>query len=286
MSAFTCPCITRFHAPYDDVLTLRSPVLMSAPIKTAAAMNSAQKNARRNTESRGLTAEAVSPCVRSRSTSAATEYSTSPGTVVPYANSFMASSELEVNELHLPVDAEHHHCHHHSDVHSPPSRHRRAADKLRNRDAPPLQQLTRLEHDQRSHCDRELPEQEMIGGELMKIPPASEMPCDVGHVCHVARAKHNPRGAGQNESAQQHDGSAADRVRIQVEKRKESVAPAFGQRTKNQVYAIQSAPDHIGPVGAVPQAAHGESDEQVQNVPCLADPLSAKRNIDVVLEPG
>ena len=49
---------------------------------------------------------------------------------------------------------------------------------------------------------------------------------------------------------------------------------------------VDGTPEDERPVGAMPEAAQKEDDELIANPFCFGDTVTAKRNIEIVTEPG
>lgn len=103
----------------------------------------------------------------------------------------------------------------------------------------------------------------------------------------VIGPEEDPGKAGQDEGkayfkAVLHTGEE----RIFQERFREAPAILSRDGLNNKIEAVECAPDDESPVGAVPQAADQEDEEQVEVPARDGNPVSTQGNIEVIAEPG
>ncbi len=69
-------------------------------------------------------------------------------------------------------------------------------------------------------------------------------------------------------------------------KGRKTLPEGFRQCREDKIEPMQSAPDDVRPVGAVPQAADQKGEEQVERPARLGHPVASQRDVHVVAEPG
>src|ERR1019366_3703596 len=120
----------------------------------------------------------------------------------------------------------------------------------------------------------------------MKVPIACKVCKHIRSIPDAAGPDENPCKRRQGERCCQHDRSTRGSKFRQADGGEEPVSPLLGEKTADQVRSVQNSPNHVSPIGYVPEAAQTKCDQQIYDVPATAYPIAAQRNIQIILEPG
>ena len=103
-------------------------------------------------------------------------------------------------------------------------------------------------------------------------------------------AEHGP-GLAEGLGAEEHPGQVDQQVGEQTERdegeraRPVAVEPRTQHALGREIQAVQSAPDHEGPAGAMPEAAEQHRRHQRRIRAALAVTIAAERNVEIVAQP-
>jgi len=101
-----------------------------------------------------------------------------------------------------------------------------------------------------------LTQQELFRPDPPEIPPAGEMGHHVPGIRYGFGPENDPADTGQNKGGPHHRRFSQQRLFVQSDQTKRAVSEAFCRHSHHEIETVQRTPDHIGPVGSMPQAAN------------------------------
>src|ERR1700722_8825918 len=113
-----------------------------------------------------------------------------------------------------------------------------------------------------------------------------QMPRNEPGVSQVIGAKEDPGKRHEAESEQYLGGGHQSGEAIQAERLRDARSGGANDLGRDQIEAMEQAPNHKSPVRSVPQPTDGKRDHQIEIVARQFNPVAAQWDVDVIAKPG